>query len=239
YALIIRSLVTLEGIAINVDPEFKVLSKAYPYVAKRLLTDSSPELRTSLRELLFKDGSFRWNRLENLLKNARTSDDYDLGAGLNQALDFVFSDRGSFVRERIVEEVVKNVDLLTQDAARSTRAALGELLGWQQPVPSNGRVSVKVPQERQALEHIKRILTILRDTPGFDAMDLLPRVPQLLVKPETQRMGQEIASNLAQRFLARMIRNLLLDENPVQHPVQHTEGSRRVPKLPPGSPTSR
>ena len=30
YALIIRSLVTLEGIAINVDPEFKVLSKAYP-----------------------------------------------------------------------------------------------------------------------------------------------------------------------------------------------------------------
>ena len=30
YALIIRSLVTLEGIAINVNPEFKVLSKAYP-----------------------------------------------------------------------------------------------------------------------------------------------------------------------------------------------------------------
>ncbi|HEY9648847.1 MAG TPA: AarF/ABC1/UbiB kinase family protein, partial [Chroococcidiopsis sp.] len=47
YALIIRSLVTLEGIAINVDPNFKVLSKAYPYVAKRLLTDSAPELRTS------------------------------------------------------------------------------------------------------------------------------------------------------------------------------------------------
>jgi predicted unusual protein kinase regulating ubiquinone biosynthesis (AarF/ABC1/UbiB family) len=68
YALIIRSLVTLEGIAINVDPNFKVLSKAYPYVAKRLLTDPSPELRTSLRDLLFKDGSFRWNRLENLLK---------------------------------------------------------------------------------------------------------------------------------------------------------------------------
>ncbi|MEN9568709.1 MAG: hypothetical protein RLZZ69_3905, partial [Cyanobacteriota bacterium] len=32
YALIIRSMVTLEGIAIGVDPEFKVLSKAYPYI---------------------------------------------------------------------------------------------------------------------------------------------------------------------------------------------------------------
>ncbi len=60
YALIIRSLVTLEGIAINVDPNFKVLSKAYPYVAKRLLTDPSPRLRASLKDLLFKDESFRW-----------------------------------------------------------------------------------------------------------------------------------------------------------------------------------
>ncbi|MFM2303409.1 MAG: hypothetical protein RLZZ135_818, partial [Cyanobacteriota bacterium] len=54
YALIIRSLVTLEGIAISVDPDFKVLSKAYPYVAKRLLTDPAPDLRNSLKELLFK-----------------------------------------------------------------------------------------------------------------------------------------------------------------------------------------
>jgi Predicted unusual protein kinase len=57
YALIIRSLVTLEGIAINVDPEFKVLSKAYPYVAKRLLSDPAPELRASLQDLLFKQGN--------------------------------------------------------------------------------------------------------------------------------------------------------------------------------------
>ena len=235
YALIIRSLVTLEGIAINVDPEFKVLSKAYPYVAKRLLTDSAPELRTSLRQLLFKDGSFRWNRLENLLKNARTSDDYDLGAGLNQALDFVFSDRGSFIRDRIVEEVVKSVDLLSQDAARNTQAAIGEWLGWKQPEPSNGSHSkVAVSQDRQTLEHIKRILTILRDTPGFDAMELLPRIPQLLVKPETQRMGQDIASSLAQRFLARMIRTLLLSDDSGSQTEIPTPAPRQ-PSLPPAA----
>ncbi|MDA0266547.1 MAG: AarF/ABC1/UbiB kinase family protein, partial [Cyanobacteria bacterium] len=95
YALIIRSLVTLEGIAINVDPEFKVLSKAYPYVAKRLLTDGSPELRASLQDLLFKDGEFRWNRLENLLLNARNSDDYDLSRVVDQTVDFLFSERGT------------------------------------------------------------------------------------------------------------------------------------------------
>ena len=73
YALIIRSMVTLEGIAIGIDPEFKVLSKAYPYIAKRLLTDPAPELRASLKDLLFKEEGFRWHRLENLLNNATSS----------------------------------------------------------------------------------------------------------------------------------------------------------------------
>ncbi|MCZ0905284.1 AarF/ABC1/UbiB kinase family protein, partial [Microcoleus sp. HI-ES] len=86
----------------NVDPEFKVLSKAYPYVAKRLLSDPAPELRASLQDLLFKQGEFRWNRLENLLNNARESDDYDVSKILNQALEYLFSERGDFIRERIV-----------------------------------------------------------------------------------------------------------------------------------------
>ncbi len=44
YELIIRSMVTLEGIDIGIDTHFKVLSKAYPYIAQRLLTDPSEEL---------------------------------------------------------------------------------------------------------------------------------------------------------------------------------------------------
>ncbi len=105
YALIIRSLVTLEGIAINLDPNFKVLSVAYPYVAGRLLSDPSPELRKTLRELLFREGEFRWNRLENLLRNASNSRDFNLKDSLEKALDFIFSERGEFLRERLVEVV--------------------------------------------------------------------------------------------------------------------------------------
>jgi len=42
YALIIRSLVTLEGIALSVDSEFKILGAAYPYFARRLMEDPDP-----------------------------------------------------------------------------------------------------------------------------------------------------------------------------------------------------
>jgi len=212
YALIIRSLVTLEGIAINVNPNFKVLSKAYPYVAKRLLTDQSPELRTSLRELLFKDGSFRWNRLENLLKNARNSQDYDLDVVLNQTIDFLFSDRGSFIRDRIVEEIVKSVDTL----GRTTFETVSDR--FRKTVGMNGKTPVKPisngnPDDQKNLEHIQRILQIVQETEGFDPMKIVPLLPKVLLKPETQQMGQQIASGLAQRVLARFIREVLLSEN--------------------------
>ncbi|MGB3264194.1 MAG: AarF/ABC1/UbiB kinase family protein [Microcoleus sp.] len=212
YALIIRSLVTLEGIAINVDPEFKVLSKAYPYVAKRLLSDPAPELRASLKDLLFKQGEFRWNRLENLLNNARESDDYDVSKILNQALEYLFSERGDFIRDRIVTELVKNLDIISSNAFANAKAVVGEWFGVKanQPVVST--------TDQKNLDHIKRIWGILQSTPGFDGMKVLQLLPQLLLKPEVQNMGQKVAGGLAQRAVARLIREFLLSQEPAAIP---------------------
>lgn len=206
YALIIRSLVTLEGIAINVDPNFKVLSKAYPYIAKRLLTDSAPQLRTSLQELLFKDGSFRWNRLENLLKNAGDSQDYDLSQVLDQTVEFLFSSRGDFIREQLVEEIIKAVDNQGRknwdDFTSTVRRGMG--IGNNQQIVPTPKVETS-----SSLDNIKRIWDILQATPGFDSMQVISLLPKLLVKPETQKMGQQIAGGLAQRAMARLIREVL------------------------------
>jgi predicted unusual protein kinase regulating ubiquinone biosynthesis (AarF/ABC1/UbiB family) len=207
YALIIRSLVTLEGIAINVDPEFKVLSKAYPYVAKRLLTDQSPELRASLQDLLFKDGSFRWNRLENLLRNASSSDEYDMDRLIDQTLEFLFSARGSFLRDRIVSELVNGLDSFGQSAVQNFTTAVQRRLGLKPDLPP----AAAAPSD---LDHLSRILDILKDTPGFDAAQVATRIPALLFKPETQAMGQQVVAGLAQRGLARLIRTLLLEGEP-------------------------
>ncbi len=50
----------------------QVLGSAYPWIARRLLTDPSPELRVALRRLLYADhgegGAFRFDRLESLLR---------------------------------------------------------------------------------------------------------------------------------------------------------------------------
>ncbi|NJO49029.1 MAG: AarF/ABC1/UbiB kinase family protein, partial [Leptolyngbyaceae cyanobacterium RM2_2_4] len=230
YALIIRSLVTLEGIAINVDPNFKVLSKAYPYVAKRLLTDPSPQLRSSLRDLLFKEGSFRWNRLENLLRNARDSQDYDFNQVLDQTLDFLFSERGEFIREQLVEEIVKGIDVFGRNTISNITYSLRQRVGLD---GANGAKPAP-PRDQKNLEHLTRIVAILQETPGFDPLQLVSKLPRLITKPETQQMGQQIAGGLAQRAAARLIRELLLTDEPAaQNGNGHRNGNGSRPQTSP------
>ncbi|MEH2093667.1 ABC1 kinase family protein [Nostoc sp.] len=205
YALIIRSLVTLEGIAIFIDPNFKVLSEAYPYVSKRLLTDPAPQLRASLQDLLFKDGRFRWNRLENLLRNARNSQDYDFNLVLNQGIEFLSSERGAFIRDKLVDESVSGLDALGKNVLHNFTSLLRERVG----LTAVNETPAATVEQQQTLEHIKRILGILQETQGFDPIQFAPKVAQLLVNSDVQRLGQQIASRFTQKAVARMIRQLL------------------------------
>jgi predicted unusual protein kinase regulating ubiquinone biosynthesis (AarF/ABC1/UbiB family) len=208
YALIIRSLVTLEGIAIYIDPNFKVLSEAYPYVAKRLLTDPADELRTSLKELLFKDGKFRWNRLENLLKNARSNQEYDLNLVLNQGVEFLSSERGSFIRDRLVDEFFNSVDAVSKNALHNFTYILRERVG----LTAVNQIPSATVEQQQTLEYIKRIAGILRETKGFDATKIAPQLAQIIVNPGVQRLGQQIANRVTQKAVTRIIRELLASE---------------------------
>jgi predicted unusual protein kinase regulating ubiquinone biosynthesis (AarF/ABC1/UbiB family) len=209
YALIIRSMVTLEGIAIGVDPEFKVLSKAYPYIAKRLLTDPAPELRASLKDLLFKEEGFRWHRLENLLNNATDSRDYDFDGVVDQALDYLYSDRGTFLRDRIAEELVNVIDGLGRRTLFNISTAFRQRVGLAvQETPLEYR------QDSYTMTHLKNIVAILQQTPGFDPTRLISLVAKIITKPETQIIGQQVAEGLTQKMAARLIRTLLVDPQP-------------------------
>ncbi|MEL6929943.1 MAG: AarF/ABC1/UbiB kinase family protein [Cyanobacteria bacterium J06600_6] len=217
YALIIRSMVTLEGIAIGVDPEFKVLSKAYPYIAKRLLTDPAPELRASLKDLLFKEEGFRWHRLENLLNNATDSRDYDFDGVVDQAIDYLYSDRGTFIREKIAQELVNAIDGIGRRALFNISSTFRQRVGLAvQETP------VEYRQDSYTMTHLKNIAGILQQTPGFDPTRLVSLVTKIITKPETQKIGQQVAEGLAQKMAARLIRNLLLD----------TPQTKAVPALP-------
>jgi len=69
FALIIRAISVLEGIALVGNPNFAIIDEAYPYIARRLMTDRSPRLRAALRYMVYgRDGSFDAENLIDLLQ---------------------------------------------------------------------------------------------------------------------------------------------------------------------------
>jgi predicted unusual protein kinase regulating ubiquinone biosynthesis (AarF/ABC1/UbiB family) len=211
YALIIRSLVTLEGIALSVDPNFKILGAAYPYFARRLMEDPDPDLRRSLREMLFDGDEFRWQRLENLVASASLQEQLDLESLLDQVLDFLFSANGGLLRQQLVDAAVERMD----DLAWRTTLRLGRVMPRRlQPPGLRLRSESGLQEERGGplldLEPIQQLLAILRDLPGFEPSLLLRRLPRLLREPDLRRMGLDLARGLAERGVVRLVRDVLV-----------------------------
>lgn len=118
FALIIRSLITQEGIALSLNRDFKIVEVAYPYVAQRLLNGESPELRKRLFNILFKDGKFQWERLENLISIARTDNNFDVLPTAQLGLQFLFSDEGKYLRRQLIFALTEDDRLHTEEVQR-------------------------------------------------------------------------------------------------------------------------
>ena len=206
YALIIRSLVTLEGIALSVDPEFKILGAAYPYFARRLMEDPDPHLRQSLKEMLFDGDIFRWARLENLVASAATQAELDLDTLLDQVLDFLFSANGGLLRDQLVEALVRRLDAFGWRTFKRLSQSLPQSI---QP-----RLFSKASQLNQTdesllwldLEPIRQLIEVLNKLPGFTPELVLSRLPRLIREPDARRMGLNVAKGLAERGVVRLVK---------------------------------
>ena len=122
FALIIRAVVSQEGLALRLDPEFKILKIAYPYIAKKLLTDNSDEIVNILLEVVFdNEGRIQIDKLESLL-NTLFKDTENINADLipvaNAGLKLIVSDKGSEVRKNLLLSLVKDDRLEFKDVEK-------------------------------------------------------------------------------------------------------------------------
>ncbi len=118
FALIIRSLVTQEGIALSLNPNFKIVDVAYPYVSRRLLHGETPALRRRLLEVLIKEGKFQWQRLENMIAIAQSEQGFDLVPTARLGLQYLMSKEGEFLRHQIILALTEDDRLHTEEVQR-------------------------------------------------------------------------------------------------------------------------
>ena len=201
YALIIRSLLTLEGIALSVDPDFKILGAAYPYFAKRLMEDPDPQLRESLKEMLFDNKQFKWDRLEDLLSNAAKQTNLDLEKLLDEVINLLFSPKGGFLRDEIINGLTSQIDLIGLKLLKSVNNYL----------PKSIKLNVAKDNKNindliLSIEPFKNFLEIIQKIPGYSIDIFLKRVPRLINEPYTKEMSFKIAKKVTEKGVVRLVK---------------------------------
>ena len=109
---------TQEGLALSLNPDFRIVEVSFPYVSRRLLTEESPAMRKRLIEVLFKDGKFQWARLENMIEIARDDRQFDLLPTASLGLQYLVSEEGSYLRRQLLQALIEDDRLHTQEVQR-------------------------------------------------------------------------------------------------------------------------
>ncbi|XP_017247343.1 protein ACTIVITY OF BC1 COMPLEX KINASE 3, chloroplastic [Daucus carota subsp. sativus] len=211
YALILRSLTVLEGLALYADPNFKVLAASYPYFAKRLLTDPNPYLRDALIDLLFKDGRFRWNRLENLLVQGKMDKDFSANDALQPVLKLLLGPDGEQLRALVIRESVRVSEAVIFGTMIDTYNAIPGPLKNLFFNNTAGPTLLSDSEQENLMElraQVIRIWGLLRSTENFDPTMLRPLL-QVLQEPEAQNLGRRVFGGITQRFAARLLQQFL------------------------------
>eukprot|EP00890_Picochlorum_soloecismus_P001229 jgi/Picsp_1/2106/NSC_05571-R1_uncharacterized aarf domain-containing protein kinase chloroplastic-like len=236
YALILRSLTVLEGLALSADPQYNLLGAAYPYVAKRLLTDPAPELRTSLEDLILEDGRLRWQRLENLVREGSKSQDFD-PSQIWTLVEWICSESGKPVRKPLAREVVRLIDSFIVERAREVAS---RQFGRDQALEFIPETSEEVEARKRGLLVLPLLSNLMEratGTPldtsfarfdGFNPTDIAsafrmlrkvlssvePRFQSIFQRSGAQELLVDVQLGLVQRAIARGIKLAAAITNP-------------------------
>ena len=189
YLLIFRCFATLEGLALNISPSFQPFTQGYSYLAKRLLTDPSWQIRTLLKEIVFKDGQIQWQIVEELLESTYDHKESNINLIVHQSLEFLYSQQGGELRNTLVAEVVTSLEELSKSFVKTTAEWLAN------PIATFPTVKV----ESKSLENLQRVGQLIQQSPSFEQI-YVGEIFQLILKPETQKFSQEVALKWMQRI---------------------------------------
>ncbi|XP_070662959.1 uncharacterized aarF domain-containing protein kinase At1g71810, chloroplastic isoform X5 [Malus domestica] len=160
FSLVIRSLAVLEGVAIGFNPDYKVLGSTYPWIARKVLTDSSIELKSSLQALLYEALRARTEKVVS----RKQEDDANSRVVVKQVLSFILAEKGAFVRDLLLQEFVKVIRDDTpykNQQMNSDEAALvfNQLASVQEILPLLSVLPELPPESQQQLLNLPADLT--------------------------------------------------------------------------------
>lgn len=106
--LLIRTFLTLEGIAEKADPNFNIYTAALPYAIRRAMAPSTPEGQLAMRNTFLNESNeLRWDRIEELVLTESVDEDEssEESEGKDAAAAGAFGDSQALMARRSKEVV--------------------------------------------------------------------------------------------------------------------------------------
>ena len=165
------------------------------------MEDPDPQLRESLKEMLFDNKKFKWDRLEDLLSNAAKQTNLDLEKLLDEVINLLFSSKGGFLRNEIIEGLTNQIDLFNLKILKNLNNYLPNSIKLNMTSESNNLSDFIIH-----IEPLRNFLEILQKVPGYSIDIFLKRVPRLINEPYTKEMGIEIVKKVTEKGMVRLVK---------------------------------
>ena len=165
------------------------------------MEDPDPQLRESLKEMLFDNEEFKWDRLEDLLSNAAKQTNLNLEKLLDEVINLLFSSKGGFLRNEIIESLTNQIDLLNLKILKNINNYLPKSIKINMNDENNNLHDLIM-----YVEPLRNFLEILQKVPGYSIDIFLKRVPRLINEPYTKEIGIKIAKKVTEKSVVRLVR---------------------------------
>ena len=151
--------------------------------------------------MLFDNKKFKWDRLEDLLANAAKQTDLNLEKLLDEVINLLFSQKGGFLRNEIIEGLTNQIDLFNLKILKNLNNYLPNSIKFNMANDSNNLNNLIF-----YIEPLRNFLEILQKVPGYSIDIFLKRVPRLLNDPYTKEMGIKIAKKVTEKGMVRLVK---------------------------------
>ena len=165
------------------------------------MEDPDPQLRESLKEMLFDNKKFKWERLEDLLSNAAKQTNLDLEKLLDEVINLLFSSKGGFLRNEIIEGLTDQIDLINLKILKNLNNYLPESIKFNTTQEKNN-----LNELLTYIEPLKNFLEILQKVPGYSTDIFLKRIPRIIAEPFTREMSIKIAKKVTEKGVVRLVK---------------------------------
>ena len=204
--LLIRTFLTLEGIAAQVDPDFNIYEMALPFALRRSLAPSSKEgVETLRRSLLTDDDRIKWDALmsligdeqEEVVDDGKPKAEADVGAALTAV---VGSSSGAALRKAIRD--VDAADLAARLVSRSgrdvrRRAALSVA----------GAMEKALLPRRRKVSHVEEESVVSLNAQSAKGLRRASSPASRRLRHRQKRWQRRVVAHLVRSHISRQIRS--------------------------------